>query len=88
MSPGFWFAATPVVAFLKSNLKDTIDWGRKWLADDNPGKILLNSIHCSDNFDFIDVKMDGSVLDEKSLLIKMLEFSISSDLHWVHCLYF
>ena len=29
---------------LKSNLQDTVDWGRKWLVDFNAGKIQLVSL--------------------------------------------
>ena len=39
-----------------------MDLGRKWLANFNAGKTLL----VSKNTGAIDVKMDGSVLEDKS----------------------
>ena len=50
---------------LESDLRDTIDWGRKWLVDFNAGKFQLVSFDWSKNTGAIDVKMDGSVLEEK-----------------------
>ena len=51
-----------------SDLQDTVDWGKKWLVDFNAGKIQLVSFDQSNNTGSIDVKMDGSVLEEKRLL--------------------
>ena len=48
---------------LKSDLRDTVDWGRKWLVDFNTGKTQLVSFDRSKNSGAIDVKMDGSVLE-------------------------
>ena len=42
------------------------DWGRKWLVDFNAGKTQLVSFNQSNNTGAIDVKIDGSVLEEKS----------------------
>ena len=53
---------------LKCDLRDTVDWGRKWLVDFNAGKTQLVSFDRSKNTGAIDVKMDGSVLKEKYLL--------------------
>ena len=50
---------------LESDLRDTVDWGRKWLLDFNSGKTQLVSFDRSKNTGAIDVKMDGSVLEEK-----------------------
>ena len=50
---------------LESDLRDTVDWGRKWLVDFNAGKTQLVSFDRSKNTGAIDVKMDGSVLEEK-----------------------
>ena len=44
---------------------ETLDWSRKWLVDFNAGKTQLVSFDWSDNTGAIDVKMDGSVLEEK-----------------------
>ena len=51
---------------LESDLRDTADWGRKWLVDFNAGKTQLVSFDWSNNTGAIDVKMDGFVLVEKS----------------------
>ena len=66
---------------LESNLRDTVDWGRKWLVDFNAGKSQLVSFDRSNNTGAIDVKMDGSVLEEK-LSFKILELTFSSKLNW------
>ena len=64
---------------LESDLRDTLNWGRKWLleADFDAGKTRLVSFDRSNNTGTIDVKIDGSVLEEK-LFFKMLVLSISS----------
>ena len=64
---------------LESDLRDTVDWGKKWLVDFNAGKTQLVSFDRSNNTGSIDVKMDGSVLEEKSSF-KMLELTFSSKL--------
>ena len=62
---------------LESDLKDTVNWDRMWLVDFNAGKTPLVSFGQSKNTGAIDVKMDGSVLVEKSSL-KMLGLTFSS----------
>ena len=52
---------------LESHLRDTVDWGRKWLVDFNAGKTQLVSFDQSKNTGAIDVKMDGSDLEEKNI---------------------
>ena len=44
---------------LESDLRDTVDWGRKWLVDFNSGKTQLVSFDQSKNTVSIDVKMGG-----------------------------
>ena len=66
---------------LESDLRDTVDWGRKWLVDFNAGKTQLVSFDRSKNAATIDVKMDGSVLEEKTSF-KMLRLTFSSKLDW------
>ena len=61
---------------LESDLQDTVDWGKKWLVDFNAGKTQLVSFDWSNNNGSIDVKMDGSFLEEKSSF-KMLELTFS-----------
>ena len=50
---------------LESDLRDTLDWCGKWLVDFIARKTQLVSFSWSNNNGFIDVKMDGSVLEEK-----------------------
>ena len=52
---------------LESDLRDTVDWCRKWLVDFNSGKTQLVSFDRSKNTGAIDVKMDRSVLEEKNI---------------------
>ena len=66
---------------LESDLRDTVDWGRKWLVDHNAGKTQLVSFDQSKNTGAIDVKMDGSVLEEKTSF-KMLGLTFSSKFDW------
>ena len=58
-----------------------MDWGRKWLVDFNARKTQLASFDRPNNTGAIDVKMDGSVLEEKSSF-KMLGLTFSSKLDW------
>ena len=71
---------------LESDLRDTVDWGRKWLVD--TVKTQLVSFDRSKNTGAIDVKVDGSVLEEKTYF-KMLGLTFSSKLDWglLHRLY-
>ena len=64
---------------LESDLRDMMDWGKKWLVDFNAGKTQLVSFDQSNNNGSTDVKMNGSVLEEKSSF-KMLELTLSSKL--------
>ena len=64
---------------LKSDLQDTVDWGRKWLVDFIAGKNQLDSFDWSNNTGAIDVRMDESVLEEKSSF-NMLGLTFSSKL--------
>ena len=66
---------------LESDLRDTLDWCGKWLVDFIARKTQLVSFSWSNNNGFIDVKMDGSVLEEKSYF-KMLGLTFSSKLDW------
>ena len=66
---------------LESDLRDTVDWVKKWLVDFNAGKTQLVLFDRSNNNGSIDVKMDGSVLDEKSSF-KMLGLTFCSKLDW------
>ena len=62
---------------LESDLLDTV----KWLVDFSAGRTQLVSFDWSKNTGAIDVKIDGSVLEEKSPF-KMLGFTFSSKLDW------
>ena len=65
---------------LESELRETVDWGRKWLVYFNAGKTQLVSFDLSNN---IDMKMDGSVREEKSSF-KILGLTLFSKLDWVY----
>ena len=66
---------------LESDLRDTVDSGKKWLVDFSVGKTQLISFDRSNNNGSIDVKIDGSVPEEKSSC-KMLGLTVSSKLDW------
>ena len=66
---------------LESDLQDTLDWGRKLLVDFNARKTQFVLFDQSNSTGAIDVKMDGSVLEEKSSF-KMLGLTLSSKLDW------
>ena len=55
-----------LVSELDSDLQDALDWDRKWLIDFNAGKTQLVLFDWSNNTGAINVKTDGSVLEEKS----------------------
>ena len=46
---------------LESDLRDMVDWGKKWLVDFNAAKTQLVSFEWSNNTGSIDVKNDGFV---------------------------
>ena len=54
-----------------------MDWGKKWLVDFNAGKTQLVSFSNGS----IDVKLVGSILEEKSSFM-MLGLTFSSKLDW------
>ena len=66
---------------LEFGLRDTVNWGRKWLDDFNAEKTQLVLFDHSNNTGAIDVKMDGSHLEENSSF-KMLWLTFSSILNW------
>ena len=66
---------------LESDLQDTVDWGRKWLVDSNAGKTQQVSFDRSKNTGAINVKINESVLEEKTYF-KMLGLTFSSKLDW------
>ena len=59
----------------------TLDWGKKLFVDFNAGKTQLVSFHRSNNNGSTYMKMDGSVLEERSTF-KMLGLTFSSELDW------
>ena len=66
---------------LETDLRDTVDWARKWPVDVSAGKTWVALFHWSNNTGAIDVKMDGSILEEKwSFMVLRLTFS--SKLDW------
>ena len=58
-----------------------MDWNNKWLVYFNAGKTQLVLTDQANDNGSIDVKMDGSVLEEK-LSFKMLGLTFSSKLDW------
>ena len=72
---------TELASELESDLRDTVEWGGKWLVDFNARKTQLVLFDQSKNTGAIDVKMDGSVLEEKSSF-QMLGLTFSSKLDW------
>ena len=56
-----------------------MDWVKKWFVDFNVGKTQLVLFDRSNNNGSIDVKMNGSVLEEKSSF-KMLGLTFTSKL--------
>ena len=60
---------------------DTVDWGRKWIVDFKAGKKQRILLDWSNSSGAIDVRMDGSLLEEKSSF-KVLESSFFSKLDW------
>ena len=55
-----------LVSELESDLRDIVEWCKKWLFDFYAGKTQLVSFERSNNNGSIDVKIDGPVLEEKS----------------------
>ena len=71
---------------LEFDVQETVESGKKWLLDFNAGKTQLVSFDRSiNNGGSIDMKMDGSVLEEKSSF-KMLGLTFSSKLDWLFTL--
>ena len=58
-----------------------MEWGKKWLVDFNAWKTQLVLFDQSNDNGSIDVKMDGSIIEEK-LSFKMLGLTFSSKLDW------
>ena len=58
-----------------------MDWCSNWVVDFSAGKTQHVSFDRSNNIGAIDVKMDGSVLEEK-LSFKILGLTVSSKLYW------
>ena len=54
---------------LQSDLRNTVDWGRKGFVDFSDGQTQLVLFDWSNNSGAIDVEMDGSVLEEKSCVV-------------------
>ena len=67
-----------LAAELEPDLQDTVDWGRIWLVVFNAEKTQLALFDQSNDTGTIDVKMDGSVLEERSSF-KMLGLTFSSN---------
>ena len=66
---------------LKSGVRDAVDWDRKELVGLNAGKTQLVSFDWSNNTGAVDVKINGSLVEEKSSF-KKLRLAFSSKLDW------
>ena len=66
---------------LAYKLRDTVDWSKKWPVDFNAAKTQLFTFDRCNNSSVIDMKMNGSVFEEK-LSFKVLGLSVSSKLDW------
>ena len=66
-------------------LRDIVDWGKKQLVDFSAGKTQRVLCNWPDNTGFIDVKMDGSVFEEK-FSFTILKLTFSSKLHSGSCI--
>ena len=66
---------------LEFDLRDTVDWGRKWLVDFKARKTQLVLFDWSNNTGAINVKIDGSVPEENSSFI-ILGLTFSSKMDW------
>ena len=73
-----WWQQLELASELESSLRDTLGWARNWHVVFNSGKIQLVLCDCSNDTGAVDVKVDGSVLEEKSYF-KML----GSLLNWI-----
>ena len=69
-----------VIRHLICDLRDTVNWGRKCLVDFYAGNTQLVSLDQSNNTGDIYVKMDGSVLENKSSLRR---WGCLSVLNWI-----
>ena len=76
-----------LVSELESDLEDTVDWGKKWLVDFNARKTQQVSFDQSNNNASIDMKIDWSVLEEKSSF-KILGLTFFSKLDWGSYMFF
>ena len=62
-----------------------MDWSKNWLVDFNAEETQLVSFGRFNNNGSIDVKIDGSVPEEKSSF-KMLRLTFSFKLDWDSCI--
>ena len=76
-----WSQQLELAFELETDQRDAVNWGRKWLVDFSAGKIWRVLFDCSNITGAIDVKMDGSVFDQK-LSFKILALIFTSKLDW------
>ena len=68
-------------AELESDLRDTVEWGKRWQITFNAGKTHLVSFHHWVNSGNIGIRMGEKMLEEESSF-RMLGLSITSKLDW------
>ena len=69
-----------MAAKLESDLRETVEWGSKWLVDFNTGKTQFVSFEQSGNTGATDVEMDRAVLEEK---LSFQRFGCLFLLNWI-----
>ena len=70
-----------LASHLEYDLRDIVDWDKKWLVDFNAGKTQLVFFDWPNDASSVAVKMDGSILEQKPSF-KMLGLTISSKSNW------
>ena len=82
MWSGIWSVVTTWIGFWIWIWSERhLEWCNKWLVDFNVGKTQLVLLKWSNNSGSIDVRMDGSVIEEKSSF-KMLRLTFSCKSDW------
>ena len=66
---------------LESDLRDTVEWGNRWLVSFNARKTQLVSFDWLSNSGVIDIKLEKAVLEEKSSFC-LLGLSFTPKLKW------
>ena len=71
----YLYPFTELVSELKSDLRDTVDWGREWLVDFNAGKAQFVLLDQFNSIGSIDMKIERSKLYWGSYIISIAKTS-------------